>query len=508
MPRSYFFNTLNDFSFVHDDKIFLADVIVIDQSDAVTIFSNSGKYAPFLSLLNEHQSELYLKINLDNEKQFKNDLKKIDGNFIKGWAIPHASASLLNHLVMKVRDFEQSQKLDFGTLNFIAMIDSPEGVISYRKIANYERVKALFFDEKKYREFLGWTIDGNIDFAFNQVAFASALSKKPLIDRICHEDDDLLTDLKKGKNFGCTAKATQNLDQIKTINDFYSPTEEELHEALNIINQYWDSPKKQRHHFMIDGKQISPLQIYHSQEILLRSQKFPQNELANGLIIKGEKVLISKKIPPTKKFYTVGEEIGNAITHGVGILMAIVGLIILVIKGMQESDNNAIFAYFIYVFSAILLFSSSTLYHGLPLGGRAKKLFQKFDHMTIYLLIAGTYTPYTLLAIGGTLGVVLCSLMWASALIGLLMNVFWFGKFKIFHLLLYVGLGWMAFFYLKTIINTIGIYGTVLLFAGGIAYTVGIIFYALKLFKFTHMVWHFFVIIGFILHFLSIYLFV
>jgi hemolysin III len=125
--------------------------------------------------------------------------------------------------------------------------------------------------------------------------------------------------------------------------------------------------------------------------------------------------------------------------------------------------------------------------------------------MTIYLLIAGSYTPFTLIAIGGTLGLTLCLILWISALIGLLMNVFWFGKFKIFHLMLYIGLGWIAIFYIKPIIASIGLYGTILLFAGGIAYTIGIIFYVLKLFKFTHMIWHLFVILGTILHFLSIY---
>ncbi|MDD3106902.1 MAG: hemolysin III family protein, partial [Bacilli bacterium] len=102
----------------------------------------------------------------------------------------------------------------------------------------------------------------------------------------------------------------------------------------------------------------------------------------------------------------------------------------------------------------------------------------------------------------------LCLFMWALALIGLIMNVFWFGRFKSFHLILYVGLGWMAFFYLDLVIKAIGLNGTLLLLAGGIAYTLGIIFYSLKLFKFTHMVWHIFVILGTLLHFLSIYFYV
>ncbi|MGD9887601.1 MAG: hemolysin III family protein [Bacilli bacterium] len=508
MPRSYYFNDKGNLSALKSELTFEADVIVVEQADVISIFSDKNAFALLFKKLDENQVDLYVKIDCFNHHQFKKDLKLMEGKWIKGWVIPHASTHTLNQMVMAVRDFEQNQHLDFGSLSFIAIIDCPEGVISYRKIAKYERVKALYFDEEKYREFLGWKKEGTIDFAFNQVAFASAISKKPLIDRIYYQDELLKEDLKKGKNFGCLAKATNKNTQIEEINAFYTPSEEELKESLHVLNQYWDTTKKNRRHFIIDGKEVSDFQIYHCQEIILNSPQFRENPFVGSLTIKGEKVLVSQRISSTKKFYTIGEEIGNAITHGFGILLALASLIILLFKGMKTGNQLDFWAYFIYGCSAILLFTASTLYHGFPLGGKAKKLFQKFDHMTIYLLIAGTYTPYTLIAIGGRLGVVLCSLMWGCSLIGLLMNVFWFGKFKVFHLVLYVGLGWMAFFYLNTIIIKIGLMGTILLLAGGVAYTIGIIFYALKLFKFTHMVWHFLVILGFILHFLSIYFYV
>nr|HPN61245.1 hemolysin III family protein [Bacilli bacterium] len=504
----YFFIKAHHHFILHNPHVYEADVIIINQNDAAFVFSHRNEFPLLMEYLKTKEGELYVKVDDVDRKQFKANMKIIAGSLIKGWAIPKASCSLIKTMTIKVRDFEQSHQLEFGSLNFIAIIDTPEGVLSYRKIANFERVKALFFDEEKYRTFLGWSQDSNIDFVFQQVSFAASISKKPLIDRIKPSDSELIADLKRGKNLGCLAKATSTVDQLVKINAFYTPTAEELKEALNILNQYWEANKQKRRNLFVDGKEISPLKLYQSKEILLRTPEYRSIERIGSLMIKGERIYISQKVPPTKKFYTVGEEIGNAVTHGLGGLLAIFALILLLIKGLSSQSKVVFWAYLLYGLSAILLFSASTLYHGLPLGGKAKKLFQKFDHMSIYLLIAGTYTPFTLIAIGGNLGITLCSLMWLSALLGLLMNVFWFGKFKIFHLVLYVGLGWMAFFYLKTIIAAIGLYGTLLLLGGGVAYTIGIVFYTLKLFKFTHMIWHLFVILGFVLHFLAIYFYV
>lgn len=508
MPRSYYFNQKGSFSFLEQLNLLEADVFIVDIDDATKIFLDEKWKNKLLQLLESKKHELYIRINGENLQETSHGLSKIDGHLISGWAIHHVMPKNLNRLVMKAREYESLQKLDFGKINFIAIIDSPEGVISYRKIAKYERVKALFFDEKKYRDYLGWNADANIDFAYQQIAFASSLSKKPLIDRICEEPSLLLDDLKRGKKFGCTAKATNQNDQIEEINQFYTPSQEEINQAFLILNAISERSNASKRNLVIDGKEISQLQIYRSQELLTRSEQYRQTPLTNNFIIKSEKLKVAKKVYVNKKFYTFGEEIGNSITHGVGILLSLVMIGFLIVKGLNTSDSIAVLAYLIYGMSALLLYSSSTLYHGLPLGSRAKKLFQKFDHMTIYLLIAGTYTPFTLLAIGGQLGTFLCLFMWALALIGLIMNVFWFGRFKSFHMILYVGLGWMAFFYLDLVIKAIGLNGTLLLLAGGIAYTLGIIFYSLKLFKFTHMVWHIFVILGTLLHFLSIYFYV
>ncbi len=127
--------------------------------------------------------------------------------------------------------------------------------------------------------------------------------------------------------------------------------------------------------------------------------------------------------------------------------------------------------------------------------------------MTIYLLIAGTYTPFSLLAIGGTLGNIICIFLWVGSAFGILLNIFAFGRFRLFHMILYVLLGWIAIFFLPQIIANLGTTGVWFLILGGIMYTVGIFFYSLNLFKFTHMVWHIFTIFGSIFHFFAIFFF-
>jgi hemolysin III len=507
MPRSYFFLNKNELKTLEDPRLYQSDALIIEVADAAALFQNPDQNAAFLDRIQASGTELYLKLDLaDRAASFRN-LSKTVGSSLTGWVIPHASLKILNKMVMKVREYESTQKLDFGTLNFIAIVDNPEGVLSYRKIASYERVKAMFFDEEKYLDYLGLPEQSDTGFIRNRVALSAALSKKPLIDRIIRDDGCLKADLESGKKLGASSKATSFLSQIVPINEFFTPTSDEVDNAKEIISAYWSASKKERKHLTVREKEISPLRILRSQEILSLAKYSGTEVLLPSLTVKSEKLREASKMAPNKKFYTVGEEIGNAVTHGAGMAFSIVFMILLLIKSFRGDGAGSFWPYLIYSLSALLLYSASTLYHGLRLGSRAKKLFQKFDHMSIYLLIAGTYTPYTLIAIGGTLGIILCAVLWGCALVGLLLNVFWFGKFKVLHLILYLGLGWIAVFYVPQIISAIGSTGTILLLAGGVAYSIGIIFYVLKLFKFTHMIWHLFVLAGTILHFISIFLY-
>jgi len=509
MPRSYLYIKKNDYDIYFNNDIYQADAIIIDIYDASYIFSNFEKFEDRFKEIKEQGIEIYLKLDSKDISSCYKALCNTKGEFITGWAIPHVSLRLLNRLIMKARDYEQKKKLSFGSLNFIAIIDTLEGILNYRKIAAYERVVALMIDEKSYTSYIGLSYYHDNSYVRNQVALYAAISKKPLIDSSV--DDDVLTkDLEAGKRLGAFSKATNDINQLKTINEFYTPSDEELTEAKKIVNRYIISTKKGRKNFKIDSQDISQHKVIRSQDIIHRAKKLglDSEELELKLIVKGEKLRDRPNIVSTKKFYTIGEEIGNSVTHGVGIIFSLVYLILLLFKGIESNDNLRIIAYMFYGLSAFILYFSSTLYHGLPLGGRSKKLFQKFDHMTIYLLIAGSYTPFTLIGLGGSLGFNLFLVLWAAAISGLLLNLFWFGKFRLFHMFLYVAMGWVAVFYLKPITLSIGTMGTVFLFSGGVAYTLGIIFYSLKLFKFTHMVWHLFVLTGTLLHFIAIFLYV
>lgn len=504
MPRSYLLIKKDVF---RTPDMLQADAVIIDVYDAAAFFSENPQADVVFRDWKNRGIRIYLKLDMKNKRACYRALDHVPGIDTDGWVIPHSSRKIMNSLVMKARDYEMKQKMVFGTLHFLAVIDTPEGILNYRKIASYERVKAMIIDEKSYDDYLCLEYHPANTFLRSQIALYAALSRKPWIDSPV-DSSSLLEDLETGRRLGAFAKITEDIEQIAAINRFYTPKESEIEEARAIFSAYRNSPKNERKNLLVDSREISPFQILRSQEILLRSQALERNpeKTALQLGVKGKKIFdVSSRIRP-KKFYTIGEEIGNAITHGIGIAFSIVYLVFLILKG--ASDPQTILAYIIYPISSLILYLASTLYHGLPLSSRAKRLFQKFDHMTIYLLIAGTYTPFTLLAIGGTLGSVLCAVLWISAFIGLLLNVFWFGKFRIFHMILYVALGWIAVFYLGPIISSIGTVGTILLLAGGISYTLGIIFYGLKLFKFTHMVWHIFVLLGTLLHFLAVFFYV
>lgn len=203
------------------------------------------------------------------------------------------------------------------------------------------------------------------------------------------------------------------------------------------------------------------------------------------------------------KKYIIVNEVFNAVTHGIGAGLSIAGLIILLIKGAKMGSAVHVVSYAIYGTTLILLFLASTLYHSL-IFTKAKNVFQVFDHSSIYLLIAGSYTPYCLTVIGGTLGWVLLGLIWLLAIGGVVYKSIFLKKKGKTDVILYVLMGWICLIAFKPLLEGLGVGGTLLLAGGGVSYTVGAIFYSLKHIKFMHVVWHFFVLLGAALMYFSI----
>ena len=207
------------------------------------------------------------------------------------------------------------------------------------------------------------------------------------------------------------------------------------------------------------------------------------------------------------KLYTLGEEIANAVIHGIGTLLGIAACVLLIVAAAKSGSAMKVVCASIYGASLIILFLMSTLYHALSPEG-AKKVFRKFDHATIFLLIAGSYTPIVLCSIGGALGWVMFGLVWTLAIIGIVFNAISVEKFKVFSMVTYIFMGWCVVFIAKPTIQSLDPKGLLLLFLGGLAYTFGLIFYKMKDKKYMHTVWHVFVLAGAILQYFCIQLYV
>lgn len=198
-------------------------------------------------------------------------------------------------------------------------------------------------------------------------------------------------------------------------------------------------------------------------------------------------------------------EIWNAITHGIGFIASIVMFILLIRRGL--SMPGTLPALMIYGLSLMLLYLASTLYHCLSLTP-ARRLFQIFDHCNIYLLIAGTYTPYCLLAIRGRLGIGLCVAVWLLAGAGMLLHLFSRKRHQKIETTIYVGLGWLCLLAMRPLYLHLGALGLGLLVAGGITFTLGAVVYSFPKSPYLHLIWHFLVMLGTALMFCSIYWFV
>lgn len=197
------------------------------------------------------------------------------------------------------------------------------------------------------------------------------------------------------------------------------------------------------------------------------------------------------------------EEFANSITHGFGILFSIVAISLLVTFSMLNGGTKEIVSSSVFGASILFLYTFSTLYHSMQ-QEEIKSWLRTFDHIGIYLLIAGTYTPFLLLTVGGTLGWIFFGIIWGLAAFGLIFKIFYTHRFKKASLILYLGMGWMAIFLVKPLYTTLDVSTLVLIAAGGLSYTLGTIFYTKPAMRFAHTIWHLFVLLGTVLHFAAI----
>ncbi len=198
------------------------------------------------------------------------------------------------------------------------------------------------------------------------------------------------------------------------------------------------------------------------------------------------------------------EEIINAISHGTGVLLSIAGLVLLLVYASMQGDIWKIISFSIYGASLIILYLISTLYHLLKTD-KLKKLFQILDHSSIYLLIAGTYTPILLINLKGVLGWTYFGIVWGLAIIGILLKSHFINKSELLTVIIYILMGWIIIFALKPLITSISFSGFLWLLAGGISYTAGVVFFLWESLPFQHFIWHLFVMGGSICHFFLIF---
>ncbi len=197
------------------------------------------------------------------------------------------------------------------------------------------------------------------------------------------------------------------------------------------------------------------------------------------------------------------EEIANAVTHGVGALASAAAGAVLVTLAQLYGTRMQMISALIFGSSLVMLYTASTLYHAIP-SAAAKRRLKVFDHCAIYMLIAGTYTPFALIGLRGAVGWWLFGVSWGLATIGIVFKLFFTGRFKLFSTLVYIGMGWMALFAIKPMLVKIPLAALIWLLAGGIAYTAGTLFYHNERLRYSHAVWHLFVLAGSACHFIAV----
>lgn len=205
--------------------------------------------------------------------------------------------------------------------------------------------------------------------------------------------------------------------------------------------------------------------------------------------------------------YSLGEEIAHTLTHGIGVLLSIAGLAVLLSFSATNGNAWHIVSSSIYGATLIILYSASSLYHGIH-HPRAKAVLRQLDHAAIYLLIAGTYTPFLLVSLRGVWGWTLFGLIWSLALLGIVLEFIDGKRFKKLALGLYLGMGWIVVVAVEPMLQRVEIGGLVLLLVGGLCYSLGVIFYVRKQMAYHHAIWHLFVLAGSIFHYFAVLLYV
>lgn len=203
--------------------------------------------------------------------------------------------------------------------------------------------------------------------------------------------------------------------------------------------------------------------------------------------------------------YRKKEEIVNVISHGIGAILSIPAFILLILKALEINSNIALFSYIVYGISLMILYFSSTMYHAIQKPS-IRNVLNVWDHISIYLLIAGTYTPFALIGLPGVWGYSILSIVWAFGIIGIIIKVFFFGKYNTLSAIAYVIMGWIAVVAINQLFVNVGTTGTLWLFGGGIAYTIGaVIFLFDNKIPYNHAIFHILVLIGSLCHFISVY---
>ena len=213
---------------------------------------------------------------------------------------------------------------------------------------------------------------------------------------------------------------------------------------------------------------------------------------------------MKKKSTYLKKLESRGEEIANFVSHTAGAGLAILGFIMLIIRASWYNNVSALISYIIFSLGLMVLYTMSSIYHGLK-PSTAKNVFEILDHSSIYFLIAASYTPFLVLGLKSNMGIALLVIQWIICALGITFKAFFTGKFKGISTIVYLIMGWMIVFSWNELIAKISPISLGFLIAGGILYSLGTIFYMWKVCKFNHMIWHIFVILGSISHYIAVW---
>lgn len=204
------------------------------------------------------------------------------------------------------------------------------------------------------------------------------------------------------------------------------------------------------------------------------------------------------------RYYSPNEERLNILSHALGLLLSIVGLIFLVVRSSRYMDYLHMISVVVFGLSLIILYTASTLYHSAKKDQLRYRL-KIFDHVAIYLLIAGTYTPFSLITLHGKIGWIIFAVVWGLAILGAILKLFFTGKYKLLSTLMYVGMGWIVIFAFNPLMANLSTEGLTWVAVGGFSYTIGAVFYSIKKIPYNHAIFHVLVLIGSFSHFMAVY---